>query len=158
MKEKIENSFFQNLREFGIGRIIKSADFILSTLITAFLVFLFVYHKIKITVDYELTINILTGLFAFVFAALAILISFSDQKFVAILVKAKVFKKLLFHYWLGCVVFLCSIFVIYVLSFFNEEYYWCDCLVVYIFSYSIFFALELVKTTITFGLYREKII
>jgi hypothetical protein len=130
-------------------------DFLLSVLVVSIAVNLKCCFSIDIDITYSDVVSILIGLFAFIFAALAIIISLSDKKFLEILKQAGVFKSILFHYWLGCVLYLSSVLIISILQIFKLSG-WFDYLVLFLLVYSVFFSFELVKTTINFGIYREK--
>lgn len=148
------NSFFRNLFEFGISRIILSWDFIFSVF---FCIVAFILEKcygVVLSINYELIITILMALFAFVFAALAIVISLSDENFLRLLKEKKVLKKLLFHYWYACVIFLISTIYVYTLEVFNiKNGFRFGAL--FFSLYALGLTIELVKTTISFGYYRE---
>lgn len=152
------NSFFSSWYRFGIIRTFWSKDFCCALLITLLALFLKHYHQVSIIVKYDIVISVMAGLFAFIFAALAIMISLSDEKFLAILKKADVFDDFMFHYWFGCTLYLVGIASFFLLEIFNMQGGWCDYFVLFIFLYAIFFSIELVKTTINFGVYREKFI
>lgn len=130
-------------------------DFIFAVAITGLLVFLKHYHGIEIKIDYSIILSVLAGLFAFVFAALAIIISLSDQRFLELLKEQDIFHRLLFHYWFACVCYLFGIFIVFSLSIFSLDGYY-KYIAIFVFTYSIFLSLLLVKTTIAFGFYREE--
>ncbi|MBN2086790.1 hypothetical protein JW758_00415 [Candidatus Peregrinibacteria bacterium] len=99
-------------------------------------------------------LTILIGLFAFVFAALAIVISLSDEYFLKLLKQKKVLHKLFFHYWYACVIYLVSTILIYTLHIFKIKNNF-SLIALFLFIYSLLLTIELVKTTISFGYYRE---
>ncbi len=148
------NSFFKNLWEFGISRIIRSWDFILATLFCVVSFILKTYHNVNITIDYNTMITVLIALFAFVFAALAIVISLSDEKFLKLLKQKKVLHKLLFHYWYACVIYLISTIIIYISNIFDLKDIFIF-IALFLLIYSLLLTISLVKTTISFGYYRE---
>ena len=102
------NSFFRNLFQFGISRIFMSVDFMLALFITIAIERATINMAI-ISIDLEPILNVLVGLFSFVFAALAIMIAFSETGLGKLLTKMGKQKNILFHYWYSCVVYLTSI-------------------------------------------------
>lgn len=148
------NSFFRSLWDFGILRIIRSWDFLLSIVFCTLSFILKNYHNIELSIDFQLAISILIALFAFVFAALAIVISLSDEKFLKLLKQKKVLRNLLFHYWYACVIYLVSTILTYTLMLYKIDNNF-SFVALFLLIYSLLLTIELVKTTISFGYYRE---
>ena len=73
------NSFFRNLFQFGISRIFMSVDFMLALFITIAIERATINMTI-VSIDLEPILNVLVGLFSFVFAALAIMMAFSKTE------------------------------------------------------------------------------
>jgi len=151
------NSFFINLWDFGITRIIKSWDFLFSIFLCVTFWYLKKYQSVEVEINYEIIMSVLVSLFTFVFAALAIVISLSDEKFLKLLKQQKVLHKLLFHYWYACVIYLLFTFVVFLLKMLKIENSF-KFIGIFCFFYAIFLTVELVKTTISFGYYREKLL
>lgn len=105
----------------GWKRILLSFDFMISFIILIYLiVYVFIIAKfLGISTDAfmksisEMTIGISTGIFAILFAAFAIIISLSDNRFVKFLHSQNVFNKILFPFWLTSMLFIISIAVTY---------------------------------------------
>lgn len=150
------NSFFRNLWDFGPLRIVRSIDFMLAVLISILSAFLSKYHGVKFCIDFDSILSILTSLFAFVFAALAIVISLSDEKLLKLLGQLEKLGKLLFHYWYSCIIYLLSILIIFAFKTLNLNDL--SFIALFFFLYSLFLTFGLVKTTISFGFYRSKMI
>ncbi len=119
--ETQKTRFFQQLKLYGFGKILKSVDFIvaLAVLITVFIDQLF---KLSIfnsgNSDYVIAIFAAAStLFAITIATLAIILSFSSNEFMLFLKRNKKLSPLLFLFWLGNAVYLFVILlsVIYLL-------------------------------------------
>ena len=148
------NSFWGQLRKFGIARIFMSADFLIS------LFAIIAIERLTLAVpsynlDYSQIINVLVGLFAFVFAALAILIAMSETAFNKKMVEMGKYESLLFHYWYTCNALIVAIsFTLFVsLARLHEKYV--ELLAIFLTIYSLCLMLELVKTTISAGIYKS---
>lgn len=150
------NSFWLQLKQFGISRIFLSVDFI----IPAAVVILAERATIGVStyaLDYSQILDTLVGMFAFVFAALAILIALSETKFIKAMIEFKKYDGLLFHYWFSCNIFLISIAYILFASItsLHNKYY--ELVAIFLIAYSLCLTLGLVKTTISAGLYRARL-
>lgn len=104
----MHNSFFRNLFQFGVSRIFMSADFMFALFITIAIERMTINMTI-ISIDLEPILNVLVGLFSFVFAALAIMMAFSETGLGKLLTKMGKQKK----YIIPLLVFLCGIPDIY---------------------------------------------
>lgn len=148
------NSFFRNLFQFGISRIFMSVDFMLALFITIVIERATINMTI-VSIDLEPILNVLVGLFSFVFAALAIMMAFSETGLGKLLTKMGKQSNILFHYWYSCVVYLTSIlYVGFCLAIKTENKF---LILGAIFStlYAIFVTYSLVKTTISLGIYKD---
>ena len=148
------NSFFRNLFQFGISRIFMSVDFMLALFITITIERATINMTI-VSIDLEPILNVLVGLFSFVFAALAIMMAFSETGLGKLLAKMGKQSNILFHYWYSCVVYLTSIlYVGFCLAIKTENKF---LILGAIFStlYAIFVTYSLVKTTISLGIYKD---
>lgn len=148
------NSFFRNLFQFGISRIFMSVDFMLAFFITIVIERATINMTI-VSIDLEPILNVLVGLFSFVFAALAIMMAFSETGLGKLLTKMGKQSNILFHYWYSCVVYLTSIlYVGFCLAIKTENKF---LILGAIFStlYAIFVTYSLVKTTISLGIYKD---
>ena len=150
------NSFWFQLRKFGITRIFLSADFIFSIALVAIVERLTIsfatYH-----LDYGQILNVLAGLFAFVFAALAILIAMSETKFTVELIKADKYEGLLFHYWFTCNTIVLSIGYVLLAALAKFQNKYLELLAIFFVSYSLCLVLGLIKTTISAGIYQNRL-
>lgn len=148
----MNNSFFRNLFQFGIGRIFMSVDFIFALIITLMVERITV--GITIVIDLEPILNVLVGMFSFVFAALAIMIAFYDTGFGKLLSKIGQQNKLLFHYWYSCTVYLTSILYTGLCLIIKTNNKLLLLGVIFLTLYAIFMTYSLVKTTISLGIYK----
>lgn len=110
-----QSSFFNQLKGYGISRILKSPDFVVS-LIT-FIVLLQDYLSKSgnfAMLDNDAATGIITitaTIFAIIIAAVAIILSFSGTKFAEFLRGNKKLHKILFNFWLCSVTHLTVIVV-----------------------------------------------
>lgn len=148
------NSFWEQLRKFGIGRIFMSADFIVSALLVI------VVERLTLDIesyslDYSQIINVLVGLFAFVFAALAILIAMSETTFSKKMIEIGRYESLLFHYWYTCNALILAIgYTLFAsLAHFHAKYG--ELLAIFFAAYSLCLTLGLIKVTISAGIYKS---
>ena len=148
------NSFFRNLFQFGISRIFMSVDFMLALFITIAIERATINMAI-ISIDLEPILNVLVGLFSFVFAALAIMIAFSETGLGKLLTKMGKQKNILFHYWHSCVVYLTSILYVGFCLAIKTENKFLILGVIFSTLYAIFVTYSLVKTTISLGIYKD---
>ena len=89
-------SFWYRLKKFGVTNIIVSPDFILSLIVGIFIVYftkLCVPKNIGISI-LDTLIPLSAALFAIILAGLAIISSFTDEKFILAWVKANVWENL----------------------------------------------------------------
>lgn len=150
------NSFWYQLRKFGVSRIFMSIDFLIPLLFTVLLERLTI-GVANYVLDYGRILDVLVGLFAFVFAALAILIAMSDSKFSRQLIKSGSYERLLFHYWFTCVVYVCSIATVLFVSMALPGVRYIDLAIIFLVSYSLCITLGLIKTTISAGIYKGRL-
>lgn len=150
------NSFWHQLRQFGILRIFLSLDFLVPV------AFVFGLERLTIEIesygiDFGQVLDVLVGLFAFVFAALAILIALSETSFSKKLMKEGVYDGLLFHYWYTCNVYIISISYVLLISLaqLHDKYF--EVLAIFLVAYSLCLTLSLVKVTISAGIYKARI-
>lgn len=154
----MKDSFWKSLYEFGIWRILTGSDFLGAFFVTLAGLFLSHYHGFSLQYDFELLLNVEGILFAFVFAALAIMISLSDEKFLGLLKELKVFDGILFPYWYSCFLFLATISCLVLIDAFPENHFllpYLEPVGIFLFWYSIFAAFLLVKTTILIAIHRK---
>ncbi len=156
-KRKMDNSFFINLWRFWIIRTLRSWDFELALFLTISLLVLKKCQGLEIEINYGMVGDVLIGFFSFVFAALAIFSTLTSDWYLSYLRKNGLFSNLLFQYWIACVVYLISMLGVFWLTTFkpNADSYWHG-LWMFLFLYSLFLTIELVKTTISIGIYRDK--
>lgn len=149
------NSFWHQLRKFGIARVFTSADFLIPVFIVVFTERL-TTNLVSYSLDYGQILNVLVGLFAFVFAALAILIAMSETKFGKKMAEIDRYDGLLFHYWHTCNVFIISIGYLLFVSLAQLHYKYFELAAIFLISYSLCLALGLVKVTISAGIYKAR--
>jgi hypothetical protein len=110
MSELKKSGFFYQLKDYGINRILKSYDFLLS--FTLFIILLQSYltgsNNFKSLSNDSLTgiITIAATIFSIIIAALAIILSFSGTKFVQFLRDNGRLHNILFLFWLCSVTYL----------------------------------------------------
>lgn len=150
------NSFWYQLKTFGIGRIFISADFIIPVIFTLVIERLTI-NNVSYQLNYGQILDVLVGLFAFVFAALAILIAMSETKFSKRLVEAGKYEGLLFHYWFTCNVFIVSIACTLFASLAQLHNKYFELFAIFLISYSLCLTLGLVKVTISAGIYKSRL-
>lgn len=148
------NSFFRNLFQFGISRIFMSVDFMLTLFITIAIERATINMTI-VSIDLEPILNVLVGLFSFVFAALAIMMAFSETGLGKLLTKMGKQSNILFHYWYSCVVYLTSILYVGFCLAIKTENKFLILGVIFSTLYAIFVTYSLVKTTISLGIYKD---
>lgn len=150
------NSFFFNLRKFGILRIINSADFLLSMVVLIVLERLTIGQDLSI--DLNPCLNILVGLFSFVFAALAIMVVFAngDSKIGQMLQRADSYRGILFQYWYACVVYLSAILYVCGCIIFRLEHRLLILIALWLTVYSVFVTLSVVKVTVSLAIYDNE--
>lgn len=148
------NSFWYQLKKFGIWRIFTSIDFVLP------LVFVILLERVTIGIgeydlNYATILDVLIGLFAFIFAALAIVITMSDTKFSKELIKRGLYEGILFHYWYTCIVLLVSIAYVLTVSLIDASGKYSALPAIFLISYSLCIVLSLIKVTISVGIYKS---
>ena len=148
------NSLFRNLFQFGISRIFMSVDFMLALLITV-LIERATINLSAISIDLEPVLNVLVGLFSFVFAALAIMMAFFETGLGKRLTEMGKQKSILFHYWYSCVVYLTSILYVGFCLVIKTENKFLILGAIFLTLYAIFVTYSLVKTTISLGIYKD---
>lgn len=148
------NSFFRNLYKFGIARIFLSADFVLSVIVLLILERLTLGQS-GLNLDLGPLLDVLVGLFAFVFAALAIMIALSSSAFYRLLRKTGSHDGILFHYWYACVVYLVSILYVLPCILFSVDNRFAVLGAIFLCTYSILLTFGVVKVTISLGLYKN---
>lgn len=148
------NSFFRNLYNFGISKIFLSADFLLSVVVIL-VVERITMSQPQLQIDLNPVLNVMVGLFAFVFAALAIMVSLSNSSFDKLLRKNGSHTGILFHYWYACVVYLSSILYILGCVVFTIQDRPFVLVALFLVVYSLFVTFGVVKVTISLGLYKN---
>ena len=148
------NSFFRNLFQFGISRIFMSVDFMLTLFITIAIERATINMTI-VSIDLEPILNVLVGLFSFVFAVLAIMMAFSETGLGKLLTKMGKQSNILFHYWYSCVVYLTSILYVGFCLAIKTENKFLILGVIFSTLYAVFVTYSLVKTTISLGIYKD---
>ena len=108
-----------------------------------------------VSIDLEPILNVLVGLFSFVFAALAIMMAFSETGLGKLLTKMGKQSNILFHYWYSCVVYLTSILYVGFCLAIKTENKFLILGVIFSTLYAIFVTYSLVKTTISLGIYKD---
>lgn len=150
------NSFWLQLRKFGITRVFLSVDFIFAVALVG-LVERLTIGASTYSLDYGQILNVLVGLFAFVFAALAILIAMSETKFTKELIKADKYEGLLFHYWFTCNMIVLSIGYVLLAALAKLHNKYLELLAIFLVAYSLCLVLGLIKTTISAGIYQNRL-
>ena len=131
-----------------------SVDFLLALLITV-LIERVTINLSAISIDLEPVLNVLVGLFSFVFAALAIMMAFFETGLGKLLTKMGKQKNILFHYWYSCVVYLTSILYVGFCLVIKTENKFLILGAIFLTLYAIFVTYSLVKTTISLGIYKD---
>lgn len=150
------NSFFLNLRSFGILRIFNSIDFLSSIFVLIILERITIEQKLSI--DLNPCLNILVGLFSFVFAALAIMVVFANggSKIGHMLQRAGSYGGILFQYWYACIVYLVAILYVGGCIVFQLGYRPLLLGALWITVYSIFVTFSVVKVTVSLAIYDNE--
>lgn len=151
-------SLFKNYG--GLARIFKSLDFIIA-FICAILFFCYVqwFNKNDSGVfAKELAIDLLNvsaSLFGILFAAFAIILSLSDEKFMKFLRKLKVLDKILFPFWLISILYIVNIALDILIKFFSPNIAkYLMVISVLLFFWAIFGTIYLISDTVFFGMRR----
>lgn len=100
-------------------------------------------------------LSVSASMFGILFAAFAIILSLSDEKFMRFLRKYNVLDKILFSYWLTSMLYVLSIVVNIIIKFFPPD--GAKCLAIFsvmLFSWAIFSTIYLISDTIFFGMRR----
>ena len=150
------NSFFLNLYKFGISRIFTSANFLLATLAFIILERLTMGNGLKLNLNP--CVDVLVGLFSFVFAALAIMVVFAngESKIGCLLKNKGSYLRVLFHYWYACAVYLAAILYVGGCVVFQIEDRLLMLIALWATIYSIFVTFEVVKVTISLAIYDNE--
>ena len=151
-------SLFKNYG--GATRVFKSLDFIFA-LGCAILFFCYIKWLNKndpgnfaknLAVD---LLNVSASLFAILFAAFAIILSLSDEKFVKFLTKLKVLDKILFPFWLVSILYVINIMLNVIVKFLSPDVAkYVMILSILTFSWAIFGTIYLINDTVFFGMRR----
>lgn len=156
-------SFFSKMSKFGIGNIVISLDFFV-----AFLIFLLLYidcrFKLKLFIssvnDKDAFVQVILSassvLFALITTALSIILSFSTSNFIKFLKRKGVLSGIIFPFWLGNGVYLCTIILaaLYLLA---DQITWSSQMpylfmtIVALFVYAIGVTFSLLRTIIRIG-------
>jgi hypothetical protein len=97
-----DTKFVKMFKKYGLKRIIKSLDFQLAIVLTlVFLISVYYSHTANQLIDiFGTYATIASGMVAIVIASLAIIVSISDEKFIAFISQEpKVYRNLLFLFW-----------------------------------------------------------
>ena len=91
-------NIYENIRNYGIWRIIWDKDFILSVIISISLVSIHYATGIEVINDKFVSesVQLAVSLLAFIIAGLALLVSFSDEEFLALLKDLEIYDNILF--------------------------------------------------------------
>lgn len=161
MKETTKNSFLVQLIEYGIRKVVFSFDFALAAAFFAFLLLGKKYGFGNIVDDSASIKNfigvvfaIASTMFSITLAALAIILSFSNTKFMSFLRRKEMSSGILFPFWLGNVVYLVVLLLstIYLLvkpTAFIDTYIFP--LICSLFMYALLSTFYLLATVIKFG-------
>jgi hypothetical protein len=147
--------FFGRLSNFGITRIIFSADLLLA-IIATLLFFIFSNYCSDIRVFPKLIDDIFSvflTLITIVIAGFAIIVSFTDKKFIAFLKKAKVYENIIFQFEFD--IYLIAIGILLSLlykNFLNIEFVYF--LTIFFFIYSLLAVLCLISMISRYGLQK----
>jgi len=144
--------FSQRLTNFGIRRILKSLDFIISLLILLFLLLTSSNTLLKINKEFvDTSIHIAVSLAALIIAAFSILVSFSNREFVTFLKELKIYDKILFLFEWNIYVAIITVMVGVLINYFiaSSLIY---VIYIFLFVYMICSILSLVSFITYFGL------
>jgi hypothetical protein len=181
MKDEIltyeDTIFFKRLSTYGIGRLVKSFDFLISIIIGVFFLIIAIglhmnYSALKELLPVFITVS--AAMVAIAITGLSIIAGMADVKFIKELQKVNIYENLLFLFWYSTIISAVSIFfntlfflitTIYEGS--NESFSLlsfcspvsCAILILFFLSlflvfYSIFTVIWIVGTTMRFGIYR----
>lgn len=112
---KLEDvGFIPLLKVFGINRIFKSKDFVLSVFFTVILFIIIDYYSIYTFVIESvipLIASIAGALLAITIAGYAIIVSSTDREYVTLLHEKNVYKNILFNFYYNSIIALLSILI-----------------------------------------------
>lgn len=158
---KNEYSLTSMIKQYGgICRVFSSADFLGAILIAVIFITAFTYSNDWATKDFitafsDNLLNIASALFGILFAAFAIILSLSDEKFMKFLKKVGVLEKILFPFWLISILYIISIFINLLPSFFDLKIAkYISSFGLFIFAWALLGTIYLINETISFGLRR----
>lgn len=168
-----EVGYWKMLKEYSVWRVLCGFDLLFSVALTVVLYLLFWECDILL-IDKELFSNLMgvsSGLFGILFAAFAIIISLSDEKFVSILKKAGVYNNLIFPFWHVSLIYLISIFIDFIiiltidksldgnhLPVKSSNYRWLIFIGIFFSIYSLASTFFRIAATVKFGVYRSKFV
>lgn len=153
---KIPN-FFGRIKNFGISRLIKSYDFIISLVIC--IIGYFTFFNVILN-DYKPVLsdmmNTSISITTVILAGFAIVISLSDAEFIKILKEYKIYENILFYFeyttMISVMVFSISFFLKYV--YFLKWVYFFD---IFLFIYMLFCLIQLVSFITKFSIFKGKL-
>lgn len=155
---EIDYSLNSLIKQYGgFGKIIKSPDFIFSFICAVlFLIYIkfFAGADVDNFVKYLASdlLNISASLFGILFAAFAIILSLSDEKFIKFLRKHKVLNKILLPFWFVSILYLITIgFNVLVRFFPSDTAKYLMVFSIFTFSWALFGTVYLVNDTISFA-------
>ncbi len=159
--EKNDYNLISLLKKYGGWvRIFKSLDFITAFI---FAMLFLCYIRWPNTTDRgtfakDLAIDLLSisaSLFGILFAAFAIILSLSDEKFMKFLRKLKVLDKILFPFWLISILYIVNIVLDILIKFFSPNIAkYLVAISVLLFFWAIFGTIYLINDTVFFGMRR----
>ncbi len=162
-----ETTFWFLLNKYGKLRVIKSVDFILALVLAVIFTGLAIYTNLEVPLlktTSPIFAAIGSGMIAIVIAALAILVSMSDNDFVYLLKESKMYDEILFIFWYVSILAGISIFIDVISTIFITVA--SSALIsmglvfitTFITSYAVFAVILAIGTVMRYGLYRGEFI
>ncbi len=161
-----DTKFINMFRKYGRKRVLKSLDIKLASILTViFLISVYYSGVANQLIDIFTTYaTVASGMVAIVIAALAIIVSISDEKFISFISQEpKVYRNLLFLFWYASILAGISIAVNltgYIFTKINPNYTDINLILLtigtFLTTYSVFTVITAVGSVMRFGLYRAE--
>ena len=154
------------LRNYGVKRILLSIDFFLSLILAIIFTASVYYYKIAVILLPDLATTyatVATGMIAIVIASLTILVSISDDNFIVLLKKIKVYDNILFTFWYSSILSGLSIAIdigAYVFTKVTLSHHIINLIIIFLITffttYSVIAVILAIGAAMRYGLYRAE--
>lgn len=162
-----DTTFMVLLNKYGKKRILNSLDFRFAFILSIVFAGFAIYSGLEVSLlktTSPIFATVGSGMIAIVIAALAIIVSMSDNDFVSLLKDSKIYDEILFIFWYVSILAGLSIFIdvlstifttISVNAFFSAALLF---ITTFITAYSVFAVVQAIGTVMRYGLYRGEFI